>query len=58
MYFMLSQPTRLFGNLIFYIKRKDGQVFFKSVNVKQSLVAVLLGRIFEVARADVVLLPL
>lgn len=54
-YFMLSQPTRLVRN--FSIKRRKNGEDFKSVNVKESLVAALLGRIFEVAGAAVTPFP-
>lgn len=47
---MLSQPTRLFDNLVSSIKQKSKD--FKCVNVKEILVAAVLGQIFEVAGAD------
>lgn len=49
---MLSQPTRLFGDLVSSSKKKKSKDF-KCVNVKEILVAALLGQIFEVAGADV-----
>lgn len=50
---MLSQPTRLFGDLVSSSKKKKKSKDFKCVNVKEILVAALLGQIFEVAGADV-----
>lgn len=51
---MLSQPTRLFGDLVSSSKKKKKKSKdFKCVNVKEILVAALLGQIFEVAGADV-----
>lgn len=52
---MLSEPTRLLGNSS--IKRRKNGEDFKCVNVKESLVAALLGRIFEVAGAAVTPFP-
>lgn len=49
-HFMFSQPCRLFvGNPVFFfffpIKMKNSQDFFKCMNVKESLMAFLLGQL-------------